>query len=370
MVALGVVVLAVFSAPSQSAYVNETSGRQRRFLEIGAEDALKVRLENADITAVVTTTCEGTIGADNVGTTAKPVLMGGLYNPDVLTAGDDKVQYFSVSQEGHLLVDASGSTFTDPNLDDISTPNGHTAVVVQGWTEAAQTDAYTLVAPGNPDVSTFFIDENVDTAGVAITFDSDSNDDDATGSGARQVSCSGLATGTYAEQTINLAMGGTIAGTQSGTSFSRVWKCLVTASGTYAAANIGNITVGKGITTDDVTTPYLTIPAGDGSASAALWTVPAGQIAYLRNIYTAGGGSTQNCNIRCFTRTNADATPTSGTYDQATELIYLKNSGGASEWSPNSYIELSAKTDIWCDAKCTTAAAINVALDIIHMTAE
>ena len=111
--------------------------------------------------------------------------------------------------------------------------------------------------------------------------------DDAAGTGARQVLVQGLDE-TGAETSATLTTAGTSASALSGVTFLRIYRAYVLTSGTYAnqttGSHAGDITIENGTGGTD----WLTIDATDfprGQSECAVYSVPLGKTAYLKNIH-------------------------------------------------------------------------------------
>lgn len=153
------------------------------------------------------------------------------------------------------------------------------------------------------------------TTAVSLEIVSDSANDTSAGTGAREVTITGI-NASWAEQTITVATNGTTAVVVSGT-WLRVHRWYVSQSGTYATgatySHAGNLTLrvaGAGATW--TTIPTTPIPVGQSQIGC--YTIPTGYKGYLlsKSVYT---DSSKTADIFFFQRPNANDTtaPYTGT---------------------------------------------------------
>lgn len=127
--------------------------------------------------------------------------------------------------------------------------------------------------------------------------------DTAAGSGAREVTCQGVdETGALISEA--MATAGASASSATTEQFLRVFRCWVSASGTYATAtsqsHAGDIVIENGAGgTDWLTIDSTNIP--EGQTEIAAYTVPLGYTAYVKNIYITTEAS-KTVDIRFFKR--------------------------------------------------------------------
>lgn len=153
------------------------------------------------------------------------------------------------------------------------------------------------------------------TAATALEFVSDDVNDTSTGSGAREITVTGLDSN-WEEVTQTVTTNGTTA-VALGTNLIRLYRWYVSSSGSYAgstaASHAGNLTIQvSGGGTVWSTIPNSPIPYGQSVIGA--YTVPKGKAGYIlsKNIFV---DTTKTADIYFFKRENADdvTAPYSGT---------------------------------------------------------
>lgn len=142
---------------------------------------------------------------------------------------------------------------------------------------------------------------NEDT-GQTLKISSSSTSDTNSGSGAaRKVQIRGTGpNGEYLQENVNL--NGTTA-VETTNAFTSVNRFFVTAVGSGGSTNVGDLTLYK----NDGTTALMKCDADTGSAVGAFYYVPAGEQAYLTQIYA---NAINDCEVTMFVRkysTNANA---------------------------------------------------------------
>lgn len=152
------------------------------------------------------------------------------------------------------------------------------------------------------------------TTAQELEFVSSSTDDEAAGSGARQVTVIGL-DANWAEVSQTVTTNGTTAVALT-TPLLRLYRWYVSSSGTYAtasaASHVGTLTIraaGAGATWSTITvTPFAM-----GQSQIGAYTIPAGKTAFLVGVY-AYVSSTKAVNLLIFQRPNANdvSSPYSG----------------------------------------------------------
>lgn len=120
-----------------------------------------------------------------------------------------------------------------------------------------------------------------------VTIISTSADDTAAGTGARTVSITGLDSN-YAAATEVVTLAGLSASAATTTEFVRVFRANVLTVGS-GATNAGNLSIRQETTTANV---FLYMPAGDGLATVAAYTAPAGHTAAVRQVWATVGDVT------------------------------------------------------------------------------
>lgn len=186
-------------------------------------------------------------------------------------------------------------------------------------------------------------------AGDTVDVQSGAAADGSGGAGTRVVTVQGLATTTWASISEDITMNGTSSVTSSG-SFVRVHRVFQTdlGAGTYGGTNAGAITV-DGTTSSTTLSAILT---GNGQSLAALTTVPAGKVMYLDSFHIIPD-SNKVMDVRMWSRNDADvvAAPFTGAILRrlypALESPVTDDGRGLPSFA--------AKTDIWFDARATTA---------------
>ena len=153
------------------------------------------------------------------------------------------------------------------------------------------------------------------TTPVSLEFVSTSTEDSFLGTGARQITITGLDSN-WEEQTITINTAGTTP-VQIPSQFLRVYRWHVSSSGTYASPNttsyVGDLEIretGNG----DVWTTITYDPITSGQSQIGAYSIPKGKSAYLtsKNIFA---DTTKSVDIYFFFRENADdiTAPFSGT---------------------------------------------------------
>lgn len=184
--------------------------------------------------------------------------------------------------------------------------------------------------------------------------------DTAAGAGAREVTIQGLnASGVLTTEAV--ATAGASASSKTTAQFIRVFRAWVSASGAYGAANTGLITLET-----EGGTEVARISAGVGQSLMAIYTVPAGKVAYVTRFYAAAD-TARTVDYRLFQRQDADtiAAPFTaprllGQWTGRTspiEVRYEVAPGGA----------LPAMTDIYVMAKSDVGgtAGVSAGFDLI-----
>lgn len=231
------------------------------------------------------------------------------------------------------------------------------------------TTSYSLMYPGPLTTPTFWLQSAVTMYVVSNSVEDDPDKNDADddgsvnpGSGAHKVVIEGL-DDNWQYQTTEVTLDGTTPVSVSAVDFIRVFRMYVSDGGTYHSANAGNITLRNIGNSEHYLSIYHDGTSGEGDASVSLWTVPASRTAYVTAVTVMGGGATDDCTTKCFSMTAANTTGNS-----AFSVFYQQHAAGVFTFNPKTYIgPFAAKTDLWCEAKCTvTKAAMSVSLDIVH----
>jgi len=182
--------------------------------------------------------------------------------------------------------------------------------------------------------------------------------DDSAGSGARQITISGLDS-SFNEITETVSLNGTFASDPTTNSFIRVNRVFVSQMGTSHSGNVGEITIES--TAGSVTVAH--IDAQQGQSEQMIYTVPAGKTAYITqtNVYVS---SNQDASVVLYRKDNADETvaPYSA---RRVVLSFSEVSGQATQPEPTTLGPFNEKTDIWMVGEASTTAAITANADII-----
>ena len=157
--------------------------------------------------------------------------------------------------------------------------------------------------------------------------------DTSNGTGARTVTLYGLDSN-WNEISETVTMNGITAVTTVN-SFIRIYRLIVATSGT-SYTNDGNITV----TNNAGTTTLVYVPAGDGQTLMAVWTVPAGKVAYMVQA-TTSSDTNKGARMSVYTRLNDGGTL------YPWQIKYRAYQFGGNEIFPfNIPFKIPAKTDI------------------------
>lgn len=155
--------------------------------------------------------------------------------------------------------------------------------------------------------------------------------DDASGSGAREITIIGLDEN-FAEATETLSTAGSSASASTTTTFTRVYRAFVSKSGSYATASAGSHSADIVIENTAGTEDWLTIDSTDfpkGQSEIGAFSVAAGQTGYvkLRNVSIDSG---KTIDLIFFSRTNIQQT--SAPYDaMRAQSVVSGVSGGSIE---------------------------------------
>lgn len=158
--------------------------------------------------------------------------------------------------------------------------------------------------------------------------------DTAAGSGAREITLVGLDE-TGAQVTETLATNGASASSNTTTTFLRLFRYLVSASGTYATAaagsHSGDIVIENAAGTEDWATIDSTTFAR-GQSEIGAYTIPLGKTGYILSI-NMNTDSTKTATLLFFQRQNI--LETSAPYTAMREVIDLSSLEGANTYAPN-----------------------------------
>jgi len=126
--------------------------------------------------------------------------------------------------------------------------------------------------------------------------------DTSAGAGARELTVQGI-DDSLNEVTETITTAGASASSATTTSFWRVHRMWVSATGTYGDNNTGDIVVENSGGGTDI----CTLEAGKGQSEDAIWTVPTGKTAYLMSIHITVDAS-KPADVRMYVRENMDDT--------------------------------------------------------------
>ncbi len=171
------------------------------------------------------------------------------------------------------------------------------------------------------------------------------NVNDATGgSGAREITIVGL-DNAFAPATEAVATAGTSASSNTSTSFCRINRAYVSASGTYATANTADVIIENSAGSLDL----IQIEATEGQSQFGAYTIPLGKTGYLLSaILNADGGKAAD--FRMFTMNDIDDISA----PMSSPRIKLNFDGilGHQAFMPRSpHPGHPAKSDIWWEAR-------------------
>jgi len=181
--------------------------------------------------------------------------------------------------------------------------------------------------------------------------------DDAAGTGAREVTLIGLdANGN--EITEAIATNGISASSATTNSFIRLYRAYVSASGTYATASAGSHAASITIENSAGGTDWATIDATDfplGQTEIAVYSVPTGKKCFLMSAFVFAD-STKTTNVVCFQR--EDILQTAAPYTAMREVFEITSGGGGSEYIPRGIVgPFDGPCDIGFLAKVNTGTA-------------
>ena len=183
--------------------------------------------------------------------------------------------------------------------------------------------------------------------------------DDSAGAGAREVTVEGInASGAVATEAITTA--GASASSVTTETFIRPFGAYVSSCGTYGGANTGNIIIENGAGGTDL----LQITADEGQTQFGAYTIPTGKTGYLRMVYISVDG-TKPADIRVMTR--GDIFDTTAPASAKRIKLFFDGVSGFMPFLPDSpFIELSADTDVWVEAR--GSGAITEVSTSFHIT--
>lgn len=210
------------------------------------------------------------------------------------------------------------------------------------------------------------------TTAQALEFVSDSANDTAAGTGAREITVIGL-DASWAEVTQVVATNGLTA-VPIPTNLIRLYRWYVSASGTYAdqttASHDGTLTIraaGGGDTWSTI--PLVEGVFGSGQSRIGVLTVPAGTSAYILG-YSVTVDSAKAVDVYLFRRCNADdvVAPYSGTVRILRELIGLTGPYSPA-FDPGPEGPFVGPCDLgFMAAVVSTSADVSVSFDLLYYT--
>jgi len=179
---------------------------------------------------------------------------------------------------------------------------------------------------------------------IAVRIQAGGNvNDDAAGTGAREVTVSGLDEN-FAEATETIATAGASASSATTTTFIRVNRLYVSACGTYSASGLDGSNIGA-ITVETTTpTTVAEIPVQDGQSTIGVYTVPAAKTLLVKTVLISTAGN-KPVTVKMWQRLDADdiTAPVQG-------RRLVANFGeldGSVNIPYNFNLSFAAKTDVW-----------------------
>lgn len=194
------------------------------------------------------------------------------------------------------------------------------------------------------------------TAPTTVRVKAGNVNDDSGGSGAREITVQGLdSTGALASETI--ATNGVSVSANTTTSFWRVFRMFVSASGTYGAGNTGQVIVENSAGTIDL----ISLAAEESQSQYGAYAIPLGKTGYLLSVLVMAD-SIKAADFRLFIRNNL--TDASVAPFSALQLkLYWDGIIGSTSLNPNSPIQsIPALSDIWMEAE-GSGAQTEVSID-------
>ncbi len=185
--------------------------------------------------------------------------------------------------------------------------------------------------------------------------------DTAAGAGAREVTVYGLdSSGNLAEEAI--ATAGASASSATTTSFWRVFRAVVTASGTYTAANTGVVTIENSAGGTDL----IQIAATEGQSQFGAYSIDTGKTGYLLSLRAQVDTGNNEATIRIYTRDDLNdvSAPMKA---KRLRQDYPGISGQFDVSFRSSPITLPGFSDIWIAAQAGagTAAVVSAQFEIL-----
>ena len=182
--------------------------------------------------------------------------------------------------------------------------------------------------------------------------------DTSDGNGARKVLVFGLDEN-WALANEELTLAGASASSATTTTFSRVFRAYVSETGTYTGNNTGDVDIE---TTGG--TLVARIGAGIGQSQLALYTVPAGYNAYIRQ-FTATVDGSKASSVSLWRRQSADTVSAPFTAKRLVH-VFAELSGNAVEDFKSYRGPFPAMTDIWVSAVGATGGnAVSASFDLV-----
>ena len=202
------------------------------------------------------------------------------------------------------------------------------------------------------------------TAASAVRIRSGGNTNDtAAGTGARSVTIVGLDEN-FVEAEETVATAGSSASSATTTTFIRVFRAYVATTGTYTGRNTGNILIE---TTGGTLMAQIGLDRGGnglGQTQLALYTVPAGKVAYIRRVAANVEGA-KAADVFFYRRESADTV--SAPYVGRRTFYTFLGLTGAAESMLSSYIgPIGPKADIWVAAVGPSGgASVSAGFDLV-----
>ena len=228
--------------------------------------------------------------------------------------------------------------------------SGYELVQKFGTNEAVGT-SYVPVASGG------VYQTPMSTGAIAVRIKAGGNaNDTAAGTGAREVTIYGLDEN-FEEVSEAIATAGALASSSTTTTFTRIYRARVTASGTYATSAAGSHSAA--ITIEDASANIWAVVPFDGfpysTTEIASYSVAAGEVAYLLHIDTYTD-STKTTEILFFVREDADGA--AAPYSPMRVLAHFHQKGGEdSRMYTHAPIKITGPADMGFMAKVDTGTA-------------
>jgi len=250
-----------------------------------------------------------------------------------------------------LEANKSGNQITASFLEEVAKGNvvGHSIIHKFGKSTNTGT-SYAPVSLGN-------IYNTPQVAGAtALRVKAGNTNDTAAGSGAREITIQGLdETGALVSEAV--ATAGTSASSATSATFIRMFRCYVSASGTYATSAAGSHAADIVIENGAGGTDWATIDSTGfprGQSEIGIYSVPVACTGFLLNAY-GFSDSTKITNFLFFRRENI--LETSAPYSAMRLLFEERSEGGEFAYNPKAPVSIGTVSDVGFMAKVDTGSA-------------